>query len=151
MFNAFRKKFDRATPEVQDRIPPGQYLTEKFPVLHYGDVPAYPDLEQTNGIGRFVCWIHVDKPTMQQFDSVFWIDDPNAIPEHVRVATARRAVHSTLSPTLSTLAKFARPPVGATQNVSPNRTSTADSQRRLDRDPSVQLRVGAPSHASQEP
>ena len=47
MFNAFRKKYDRATPEVQDRIPPGQYLTEKFPVLHYGSVPNYRDLEQT--------------------------------------------------------------------------------------------------------
>ena len=47
MFNAFRKKYDRSTPEVQDRIPPGQYLTEKFPVLHYGNVPSYHDLEQT--------------------------------------------------------------------------------------------------------
>ena len=47
MFNAFRKKYDRATPEVQDRIPPGQYLTEKFPVLHYGSVPNYRDLERT--------------------------------------------------------------------------------------------------------
>jgi DMSO/TMAO reductase YedYZ molybdopterin-dependent catalytic subunit len=26
-------------PAVADRIPPGQYLTEKFPVLHYGSVP----------------------------------------------------------------------------------------------------------------
>jgi DMSO/TMAO reductase YedYZ molybdopterin-dependent catalytic subunit len=26
-------------PDVQDRIPPGQYRTEKFPVLHYGSVP----------------------------------------------------------------------------------------------------------------
>lgn len=24
------------------RLPPGQYLTEKWPVLHAGDVPAYP-------------------------------------------------------------------------------------------------------------
>ena len=24
---------------VADRIPPGQYRTEKFPVLHYGSVP----------------------------------------------------------------------------------------------------------------
>ena len=46
MFNAFRKKYDRATPEVQDRIPPGQYLTEKFPVLHYGSVPNYRDVER---------------------------------------------------------------------------------------------------------
>jgi DMSO/TMAO reductase YedYZ molybdopterin-dependent catalytic subunit len=47
MFNAFRKKYDRTTPDVQDRIPPGQYLTEKFPVLHYGNVPSYRDLENT--------------------------------------------------------------------------------------------------------
>jgi len=47
MFNAFRKKFDKTTPAVQDRIPPGQYLTEKFPVLHYGSVPQYHNLEQT--------------------------------------------------------------------------------------------------------
>jgi DMSO/TMAO reductase YedYZ molybdopterin-dependent catalytic subunit len=45
MFDAFRKKFDRTTPEVQHRIPPGQYLTEKFPVLHYGEVPIYDYVE----------------------------------------------------------------------------------------------------------
>ena len=26
------------------RLPPGQYLTEKWPVLHAGSVPSYPDL-----------------------------------------------------------------------------------------------------------
>jgi DMSO/TMAO reductase YedYZ molybdopterin-dependent catalytic subunit len=26
-------------PAIKARIPPGQYLTEKFPVLHYGSVP----------------------------------------------------------------------------------------------------------------
>ena len=31
-------------PEVAQRIPPGQVLTEKFPVLHFGRVPDYPDL-----------------------------------------------------------------------------------------------------------
>jgi len=30
----------RADPAVADRVPPGQYLTDKFPVLHYGSVPA---------------------------------------------------------------------------------------------------------------
>ncbi|MEX1173221.1 MAG: sulfite oxidase-like oxidoreductase [Chloroflexota bacterium] len=28
-----------ADPAVAERIPPGQYRTEKFPVLHYGSVP----------------------------------------------------------------------------------------------------------------
>jgi DMSO/TMAO reductase YedYZ molybdopterin-dependent catalytic subunit len=29
---------------VADRLPPGQVLTEKFPVLQFGQVPSYPDL-----------------------------------------------------------------------------------------------------------
>jgi DMSO/TMAO reductase YedYZ molybdopterin-dependent catalytic subunit len=31
-------------PSTDDRVPPGQFLTEKFPVLHYGSVPIYKDL-----------------------------------------------------------------------------------------------------------
>ncbi len=27
--------------DVQKRVPPGQYLTEKWPVLHYGPIPAF--------------------------------------------------------------------------------------------------------------
>ena len=34
----------RVPDELKDRIPPGQVLTEKFPVLHFGRVPEYPDL-----------------------------------------------------------------------------------------------------------
>lgn len=29
----------KVDPALADRVPPGQYLTEKFPVLHYGSVP----------------------------------------------------------------------------------------------------------------
>ena len=38
----------RAEQKVRDagydprRLPPGQYLTEKWPVLHAGDVASYP-------------------------------------------------------------------------------------------------------------
>jgi DMSO/TMAO reductase YedYZ molybdopterin-dependent catalytic subunit len=31
-------------PEIAKRIPPGQVLTEKFPVLHFGRIPDYGDL-----------------------------------------------------------------------------------------------------------
>jgi DMSO/TMAO reductase YedYZ molybdopterin-dependent catalytic subunit len=31
-------------PEVANRLPPGQVLTLKFPVLQFGQVPSYPDL-----------------------------------------------------------------------------------------------------------
>jgi DMSO/TMAO reductase YedYZ molybdopterin-dependent catalytic subunit len=36
----FTRKAD-LPDEVQKRIPPGQYLTEKWPVLHYGPVPSF--------------------------------------------------------------------------------------------------------------
>ncbi len=32
-------------PEIADRLPPGQFLTQRWPILHYGDVPPFdPDL-----------------------------------------------------------------------------------------------------------
>jgi DMSO/TMAO reductase YedYZ molybdopterin-dependent catalytic subunit len=45
MFDKFRKKHDRTPAGAEDRVPPGQYVTEKFPVLHYGDVAQYRNLE----------------------------------------------------------------------------------------------------------
>ena len=50
---------------VADRIPPGQYRTTKFPVLHYGSVP-HTDLATWD----FKVWGEVDSPftlTWQQF------------------------------------------------------------------------------------
>jgi DMSO/TMAO reductase YedYZ molybdopterin-dependent catalytic subunit len=38
------KLFQKKPPlpeEIQKRVPPGQYLTEKWPVLHYGTVPGF--------------------------------------------------------------------------------------------------------------
>jgi DMSO/TMAO reductase YedYZ molybdopterin-dependent catalytic subunit len=32
-------------PSTDDRVPPGQFLTEKFPVLPYGSVPIYTNLD----------------------------------------------------------------------------------------------------------
>ncbi|MGH2450394.1 MAG: sulfite oxidase-like oxidoreductase [Candidatus Limnocylindria bacterium] len=36
----FTKKADLPA-EIKERVPPGQYLTEKWPVLHYGSVPPF--------------------------------------------------------------------------------------------------------------
>ena len=33
-------------PNKDQRVPPGQFTTEKFPVLHYGSVPIYPNLNE---------------------------------------------------------------------------------------------------------
>ena len=52
-------------PAIAERIPPGQYMTEKFPVLHYGSVPRV-DLATWD----FRVWGEVDSPftlTWQQF------------------------------------------------------------------------------------
>jgi DMSO/TMAO reductase YedYZ molybdopterin-dependent catalytic subunit len=38
-FNLFRRQLNERERAVADRLPPGQYLTEKWPVLHYGSVP----------------------------------------------------------------------------------------------------------------
>ena len=41
----FRSRAERKVADAgydPARLPPGQYLTEKWPVLHAGDVPAYP-------------------------------------------------------------------------------------------------------------
>jgi DMSO/TMAO reductase YedYZ molybdopterin-dependent catalytic subunit len=40
VFDFFRRK--PADPEMAGRVPPGQYVTEKWPVLHYGGVPTVP-------------------------------------------------------------------------------------------------------------
>ena len=38
-FNSARRQLNEREKAVADRLPPGQYLTEKWPVLHYGGVP----------------------------------------------------------------------------------------------------------------
>ncbi len=39
-FNVFRREQGARARRVADRLPPGQYLTDKWPVLHYGNVPS---------------------------------------------------------------------------------------------------------------
>jgi len=63
---------------VAERVPPGQYLTEKFPVLHYGSVPR-TDLSTW----RFRVWGDVDSPF-----SLTW-DEFKALPRK----TVRTDIH----------------------------------------------------------
>lgn len=52
--------FDRNRKELVDRgldptrLPPGQYLTDRFPVLHVGDVPTYETGEWNLTVGGLV-------------------------------------------------------------------------------------------------
>lgn len=50
---------ERSTrPDVRDRLPPGQYLTEKWPVLHAGTVPRFDA-----ATWDFKIWGLVEKPS----------------------------------------------------------------------------------------
>ncbi|MFN8523200.1 MAG: sulfite oxidase-like oxidoreductase [Chloroflexota bacterium] len=40
-FDFFRRGKSQKEQQLGERLPPGQYLTEKWPVLHYGSVPAF--------------------------------------------------------------------------------------------------------------
>jgi DMSO/TMAO reductase YedYZ molybdopterin-dependent catalytic subunit len=39
--NIFRRREDEERYDNEGRLPPGQSLTKKFPVLHYGPIPAF--------------------------------------------------------------------------------------------------------------
>ncbi|NDE60259.1 MAG: sulfite oxidase-like oxidoreductase, partial [Acidimicrobiia bacterium] len=49
----------------QSRLPPGQYLTDRFPVLHVGDIPTYAPGEWNLSIGGLV-----DKPFVLGLDEL---------------------------------------------------------------------------------
>ena len=70
----------RADPAVAARIPPGQYKTEKFPVLHYGSVP-HTDLATWD----FKVWGEVDSPFTLTWDAV---QGPAAQDRSTRTSTA---------------------------------------------------------------
>jgi len=65
MFNAFKKKYDRTPDGAEGRVPPGQYVTEKFPVLHYGSVPHYENLAETWDLR---VWGELAEPARFSFD-----------------------------------------------------------------------------------
>ena len=44
--NLFGRKDKENEIKAMGRLPPGQSLTEKFPVLHYGQVPDYKDMSK---------------------------------------------------------------------------------------------------------
>lgn len=64
MFDRLKKNDDRTSPDRRDRVPPGQYVTEKFPVLHYGDVPIYHDVENTWDLR---VWGEIEAPVRLSF------------------------------------------------------------------------------------
>ncbi len=41
VFRSLGLKRPKVAPELAERTPPGQYLTERWPVLHYGSIPSF--------------------------------------------------------------------------------------------------------------
>lgn len=64
--------FDRNRKELEtrgisaDRLPPGQYFTDRFPVLHAGSVPVYKDLSKWD----FKVFGEVDNPVTLTWDEL---------------------------------------------------------------------------------
>ena len=50
---------------MNDRVPPGQHLTERFPVLHYGNIPAF-----NPSTWDFRIWGEVEEPMSWTWDEV---------------------------------------------------------------------------------
>jgi DMSO/TMAO reductase YedYZ molybdopterin-dependent catalytic subunit len=64
----FERKNQEEKVRNEGRLPPGQSLTQKFPVLHYGPVPEFDPLTWT-----FEIWGEVEKPlkfTWQEFNQL---------------------------------------------------------------------------------
>jgi DMSO/TMAO reductase YedYZ molybdopterin-dependent catalytic subunit len=68
MESFFQRKADEDRFKQEGRLPPGQALTNKFPVLHYGAVPRFDPKTWD-----FSVWGEVEKPltlTWDQFNSL---------------------------------------------------------------------------------
>jgi len=63
MENFFARKTDENKMKQEGRLPPGQALTQKFPVLHYGPVPGFDPLTWD-----FRVWGEVEKPLRLSYD-----------------------------------------------------------------------------------
>jgi DMSO/TMAO reductase YedYZ molybdopterin-dependent catalytic subunit len=69
MFDSiFRRKEDEGKFKKEGRLPPGQSYTQRFPVLHYGPVPAF-----TPATWDFRVWGEVETPlrlTWEEFNKL---------------------------------------------------------------------------------
>ncbi len=59
----FRRKKDEQTMRSAGRLPPGQSLTQRFPVLHYGPVPSF-----NPATWDFRAWGEVEQPLRLSWD-----------------------------------------------------------------------------------
>lgn len=69
MFNSFfKRREDEMRIREEGRLPPGQSLTERFPVLHYGPIPSF-----NPSTWNFKIWGEVEQPvefTWEEFQKL---------------------------------------------------------------------------------
>lgn len=68
MFDRFFRREDESRVRGEGRLPPGQALTQKFPVLHYGPVPSFNPASWD-----LKAWGQVEKPlrlTWEEFNQL---------------------------------------------------------------------------------
>ena len=108
----FRSRAERKVADAgydPARLPPGQYLTEKWPVLHAGSVPRYPDLATWD----FRVFGEVEEPLTLSYDELQALPqseitvDIHCVTRWSRFDTSFRGVH------WRELAKLVRPRAGA--------------------------------------
>jgi DMSO/TMAO reductase YedYZ molybdopterin-dependent catalytic subunit len=91
--------FDRNRNELIEkgidpaRLPPGQYLTERFPVLHVGDIPDYEPGQWDLGIGGLVDHpFTIDLSELQAMPSVSLTFDIHCVTKWSKFDTTWRGV-----------------------------------------------------------
>ena len=62
-FNFFNRGRAEKAKAYGDRLPPGQYVTEKWPVLHYGSVPKFDSAKWD-----FRVWGLVENPIQLSYE-----------------------------------------------------------------------------------
>src|SRR4051794_1074274 len=77
-FNFFNKGRLERSKHLGDRLPPGQYQTEKWPVLHYGSVPKFDPAKWDFKVSGLV-----DNPIQLTYDQF------KALP----IVTVKRDIH----------------------------------------------------------
>ena len=71
-FDRNRKKLEEMGVDPA-RLPPGQYFTERFPVLHVGDVPSYDMAEwdfRISGAVDAVCFGTIERAIRRRYGLV---------------------------------------------------------------------------------
>ena len=122
----FRSKAEKKVLELgydPARLPPGQYLTEKWPVLHAGAVP-HVDLATWD----FKVWGEVEQPARALVGASSARCPTIEVTEDIHCVTRWSRFDATFSGVAwSTLAELAQPAAGA--RATRSRTPSRDSRR----------------------